>query len=186
MNNGHLSNMAEVDPSRISLRPFKLSDVDDFLLWAGDDQVTRHIRWKTCNSREEALIFIRDVCIPHPWRRSICVDDRSIGFVSVYRWSGDDRCKADIGYAVAANHWGQGIATKALKITLSQVFNDFPDLLRLQAFADVENMASQRVLEKAGFLKEGVLRKYTCIKGSVKDLVVFSFLSTDQNSSPSD
>lgn len=66
MNNGHLSNMAEVDRSRISLRPFKLSDVDDFLLWAGDDQVTRHIRWKTCNSREEALIFIRDVCIPHP------------------------------------------------------------------------------------------------------------------------
>jgi RimJ/RimL family protein N-acetyltransferase len=172
--------MEKVDLSRISLRPFKLTDVDDFLLWAGDNEVTKNLRWKTYNSKEEALTFIRDVCIPHPWRCSICLDDRSIGFVSVYRWSGDDRCKADIGYAVASNYWGQGIATKAIKIALSQVFNDFSDLLRLQAFVYVENMASQRVLEKAGFLREGVLRKYTFIKGTVKDLVVFSFLSTDE------
>jgi RimJ/RimL family protein N-acetyltransferase len=72
------------------------------------------------------------------------------------------------------------MATKAIKIALSQVFNDFSDLLRLQAFVYVENMASQRVLEKAGFLREGVLRKYTFIKGTIKDLVVFSFLSTDE------
>ncbi|CAK8544729.1 unnamed protein product [Lathyrus sativus] len=172
--------MAKVDLSRISLRPFKLTDVDDFFLWAGDDEVTKHIRWKTCLSREEALAFIKDVCIPHPWRRSICLDDHSIGFVSVYRWSGDDRYKADIGYAVAANYWGHGIATKAIKIALSRVFNDFSDLLRLQAFADVDNKASQRVLEKAGFLREGVLRQYTIIKGTVKDLAVFSFLSADE------
>nr|AFK44871.1 unknown [Lotus japonicus] len=172
--------MAKVDLSRVTLRPFKLTDVDDFLLWAGDDQVTRNLRWKTCGSREEVFLFIRDVCIPHPWRRSICVDDRSIGFVSVYQWPGDERCKADIGYAIASNYWGQGIATQALKIVVPQVFMDFPNLLRLQAFTDVENKASQRVLEKAGFLREGVLRKYTYIKGDIKDLVVFSFLSTDE------
>ena len=172
--------MANLDLSRISLRPFKLSDVDDFLLWAGDDQVTRSIRWKTCGSREEALAFIKDACIPHPWRRSICLDDRSIGFISAYPWSGDDRCKADIGYAIAANYWGHGIATKAVKMAVPQVFKDFPHLLRLQAFAAVENKASQRVLEKAGFLKEGVLRQYTYLKGNIRDLVVFSFLSTDE------
>ncbi|KAI5424187.1 hypothetical protein KIW84_030414, partial [Lathyrus oleraceus] len=140
-NHVHLTKMAKVDLSRISLRPFKLTDVDDFFLWAGDNEVTKNIRWKTCLSREEALVFIKDVCIPHPWRRSICLNDRSIGFVSVYRWLGDDR---------------------------------------LQAFADVDNKASQRVLEKAGFLREGVLRQYTIIKGTVKDLAVFSFLSTDE------
>ena len=47
-------------------------------------------------------------------------------------------------------------------------------------FVDVENKASQRVLEKAGFLREGVLRKYTYLKGVVKDLVLYSFLSTDE------
>ncbi|KAK7337863.1 hypothetical protein VNO77_18451 [Canavalia gladiata] len=169
-----------MDLSRVSLRPFKMSDVEDFLLWAGDNRVTQNLRWKTCGSREEAVAFIRDVCIPHPWRRSICLDDRSIGFISVKPWSGDERCKADIGYAIGANYWGQGITTKALKIAVPQVFKDFNDLLRLQAFTSLENKASQRVLEKVGFLREGVLRKYTYLKGDIKDLVVFSFLSTDE------
>lgn len=171
-----------IDLSRISVRPFKISDVDDFFLWAGDDQVTQNLRWKTCDSKEEALALIRDVCIPHPWRRSICLDDRSIGLVSVFPRSGDDRCRADIGYALAAEHWGQGITTKAVKIAVSQVFKDLPDLLRLQAFTALENKASQRVLEKVGFQREGVLRKYTYLKGNVKDLVIFSFLSTDNHS----
>ncbi|MED6222090.1 hypothetical protein PIB30_061119 [Stylosanthes scabra] len=172
--------MSNLDLSKVSLRPFKLTDADDFLLWAGDDRVTQNLRWKTCGSREEALAFIREVCIPHPWRRSICLHDRSIGFVSVYPWSGDDRCKADIGYALAADYWGHSIATKAVKMAVPQVFKDLPHLLRLQAFTSPENKASQRVLEKAGFLKEGVLRKYTYIKGNIKDSVVFSFLSTDE------
>ncbi|KAG2395201.1 hypothetical protein LR48_Vigan09g158400 [Vigna angularis] len=171
--------MAPVDLSTISLRPFKISDVDDFFLWAGDDQVTRNLRWKTCGSKEEALAFIRDVCIPHPWRRSICLDC-SIGFISVFPWSGEERHKADIGYAIGRTYWGQGIATKALKIAVPQVFKDFPNLLRLQAFVDVENKASQRVLEKVGFIREGVLRKYICIKGVIKDSVLYSFLSTEE------
>ncbi|KAJ9682253.1 hypothetical protein PVL29_018234 [Vitis rotundifolia] len=168
-----------MDSGRVTLRPFRVSDVDDFILWAGDDQVTRNIRMKTVTSKEEALTFIKDVCIPHPWRRSICIDDRSIGFVSVYRWSGNDICKADIAYAIAAKYWGQGITTKAVKMAVSEAFKDFPDLVRLQAFAAVENKASQRVLEKAGFTKEGLLRKYTFLKGQLKDLVIYSLLSTD-------
>lgn len=176
----NLTKMAFADLSTISLRPFQISDVDDFFLWAGDEEVTRNLRWKTCGSKEEALAFIRNVCIPHPWRRSICLDHPSIGFVSVYPWSGDERHKADIGYAIGSSYWGQGITTKVLKIAVPQVFKDFPNLLRLQAFVDVENKASQRVLEKVGFTREGVLRKYTYFKGVVKDCAVYSFLSTDE------
>ncbi|KAE9598101.1 hypothetical protein Lalb_Chr15g0076951 [Lupinus albus] len=47
------------------------------LLWGGDDEVTQNMSWETCGSREEALEFIRDVCIPHPWGKSICLDDGS-------------------------------------------------------------------------------------------------------------
>ncbi|KAJ4954713.1 hypothetical protein NE237_011496 [Protea cynaroides] len=168
-----------MDSSRISLRPFKLSDVDDFMEWAGDDQVTRFLRWKTFASRDEASNFIKDVCIPHPWRRSICLDDHSIGFVSIFPASGDDRCRADLGYALAVKCWGQGIATIAVKMALASVFKDLPDVVRLQAKADVDNKASQRVLEKAGFLKEGMLRKYSFHKGQIRDLVLYSFLATD-------
>ncbi|KAM2118313.1 hypothetical protein EV2_010843 [Malus domestica] len=122
----------QTDMSRIALRPFRLSDADDVLSFGGDDQVTRVLRgFKTLTTKDEALNFIENVCIPHPWRPSICIDDRSIGIV------------------------------------------------RLQSFVAVENKASQRVLEKVGFQREGVLRKYLYLKGDIKDMVVYSFLSSD-------
>ncbi|CAL5194668.1 unnamed protein product [Lathyrus oleraceus] len=170
--------------SRITLRPFKLSDVDDFMLVACDDRVTNFTRRKTLVSREQTLSYIEDVLIPHPWTRSICIDNQTIGFISISpAGSGDhdddDRCRAEVGFGVAANYWGQGICTKAVKVAVSQVFKDIPYLVRLQAFVDMENQASQRVLEKAGFFREGVLRKYSYIKGRVKDIAIFSFLLED-------
>ena len=55
---------------------------------------------------------------------------------------------------------GQGIATAALKMAVPNVFKEFPGLARLEAFLEVENQGSQKVLDKIGFLKEGLLRKY--------------------------
>ncbi|TKY64868.1 Ribosomal-protein-alanine acetyltransferase [Spatholobus suberectus] len=69
-----------IDLSKISELPFKLSDVDDVLLWVGDDKVSQYTRLETCGSRLEALTFVKDECV-HPLRRSICLDDRSIGIV---------------------------------------------------------------------------------------------------------
>ncbi|XP_062006791.1 uncharacterized protein LOC133723936 [Rosa rugosa] len=169
----------EINLSSITLRPFRLSDVEDLMTYAGDEQVTLNLRWKTLTTKEEAFTFLKDVCIPHPWRRSICIDDRSIGFISVFPWSGDESHKADMGYGIAPKYWGQGIVTEVVKTAVPLVFRDLPHLLRLQAFAYSENKASQRVLEKAGFQREGLLRKYEYIKGEIIDMVVYSFLSTD-------
>lgn len=174
-----------MDPSRISLRLFHLSDVDDFLKWASDDKVTRYLRWNTVTSREEAMSYLEKVAIPQPYRRSICLDERhSIGYVSVKPGSGeDDKCRAHLGYAVSAEYWGQGIATAALKMVVRDVFNEleFPGLVRLEALVEVENLGSQKVLEKVGFLKEGLLRKYGFCKGEIRDMIVYSFLSTDSS-----
>jgi len=60
----------EIHPSKITIRPFKITDVD-FILWARDDQITRNLMWETITSREEASAYIEDVCIPDLWRRSI-------------------------------------------------------------------------------------------------------------------
>ena len=54
-----------------------------------------------------------------------------------------------------------------------------PGLERVEALVDVANPASQRVLEKAGFTREAVLRKYTAVKGVVRDMVIFSFINAD-------
>ncbi|ESQ49584.1 hypothetical protein EUTSA_v10021594mg [Eutrema salsugineum] len=169
----------EIDLSRVTLRPFDLMDAHDFLRWAGDDRVTGNLRWPDFTTEEQALAFIRDVCLPHPWRRSICIDDRSIGFISIFPETGLDRFKAHIGYGLSHEYWGKGIATRAVSIAVSQVFSDLPHLLRLQAFVQTQNKASQRVLDKVGFQREGLLRKYTYLKGKIYDVFVFSLLSSD-------
>ncbi|MBA0740550.1 hypothetical protein Gogos_013745 [Gossypium gossypioides] len=168
-----------MDPSRISLRRFYLTDVDDFLKWASDDKVTRYLRWNTITSREEALSYLQKVAIPQTYCRSICLDDRFIGYVSIKPGSGNDKSRARLGYAVSAEYWGQGIATAALKMAVANAFTEFQGLVRVEALVEVENIGSQRVLEKVGFLKEGRLRKYGFCKGKIRDMIVYSFLSTD-------
>ncbi|XP_062084559.1 uncharacterized protein LOC133790800 [Humulus lupulus] len=172
-----------IDLSKITLRPFNLRDVDDVMLFAGDDQVTRYLRRRTLTSKDEALTFLKDVCNPdhHHWHRSICIDDRSIGFISVFPvGSGDESFfRAEMSAGLAAKYWEQGVATQAMTIAVAQVFKDLPHLVRLEGFVYVENKASQRVVEKVGFQKEGYLRKYRLKRGRFRDGFIYSFLSTD-------
>jgi len=62
-----------------------------------------------------------------------------------------------------------------VRILLSKVFHEFPDLRRLQAFTVLENIASQRVLEKVGFCREGMLRKIFYFKGNFVDFIFLAF-----------
>ncbi|KAL8485158.1 hypothetical protein ACS0TY_027453 [Phlomoides rotata] len=111
--------------------------------------------------------------------RAICLGSRVVGTISVSPDSGDPRCRAELGYVVAYEHWGKGIATQAVKMVANVIFDEWPHLQRLEAFVDVDNEGSQRVLEKSGFVREGVLRKYVIVKGKCRDMMVFSLLSTD-------
>ncbi|XP_004300955.1 PREDICTED: uncharacterized protein LOC101312354 [Fragaria vesca subsp. vesca] len=164
----------------ITLRPYRLSDAEDFLMYAGDERVTQFTRWNTLNSKEQALSYIKEFCIPHCYCKSICFNDRSIGFLFIKPYDEDnEKCRAEVGYVVAAEYWGRGIATRALKMAIIDVFKQFTDLVRLQAKVLIENKGSQRVLEKLGFQKEGLLRKYTIHRGTASDLFMYSLLSTD-------
>ncbi|KAL7124331.1 hypothetical protein ABFS83_14G041400 [Erythranthe nasuta] len=169
-----------MDLSRITLRPFNQSDAEDILSWIGDDRVTKSDRMKTLKSKEEALAFI-DRESTNLWRRSICIDDRSIGLLTVYLGSDDEVCRGEIGYALAVEYWGKGITTRAVEMAVPKVFDEFPQILRLQGMTNVENKASQRVMEKAGFVKDGLMRKYFYLKGQIQDVVVYSVLSPDSD-----
>ncbi|KAG9142383.1 hypothetical protein Leryth_020060 [Lithospermum erythrorhizon] len=168
-----------MDPSRITLRPFTTSDVDDFLKWASDHEVTKFLRWNTITTKHEAFKYIQEVAIPHPWRRSICLDDCSIGYISIKPESGNDRHRAHVGYALGRQYWGKGIVTLALMMSIPMAFQEFPYLVRIEALVEEENKGSQRVLEKAGFTREGLLRKYGFNKGEIKEMLIYSFLSND-------
>ncbi|CAH9099626.1 unnamed protein product [Cuscuta europaea] len=166
----------------ITLRSIQLSDLDDFMEWAGDERVTTFCTWDTYTSRDQAIDFIKNYAIPHPWLRVICLENRAVGSVSVTPRSGHDSCRGELGYVLAHKYWGKGVATRAVKMVASTIFSEWAHLERLEAFVDVTNKGSQRVLEKSGFLREGVLRKYLILKGRSRDTVVYSLLSTDFSS----
>ncbi|PSS33856.1 Acyl-CoA N-acyltransferase protein [Actinidia chinensis var. chinensis] len=165
--------------SEITLRPFDLSDVDDFMEWATDDKVTQFCTWDSYTSREQAIDYIKNQAIPHPWLRAICLENRAIGSISVTPGSGIGEKRGELGYALASKYWGKGIVTRAVKIVAGTIFREWPNLERLEALVAAENLGSQRVLEKAGFHKEGVLRKWAFLKGRSRDTLIFSLLYSD-------
>ncbi|XP_076914218.1 uncharacterized protein LOC143573143 [Bidens hawaiensis] len=164
----------------LSIRPFVVTDADDFFSWACDDNVTRYLRWNSVNNKAEALKYLKEVAIPHPWRRSICWADKSIGYISLRPESGSDHHhRAHISYAISSKFWGRGIMTAVVKMVIPMVFREFPHVVRIEGLVEDENKASQKVLEKVGFNKEGYLRKYGFNKGKVVDMIMYSFLSSD-------
>ncbi|XP_068634899.1 LOW QUALITY PROTEIN: uncharacterized protein [Aristolochia californica] len=176
----HAEDKGDNRPPDFTLRPFHLYDIDDFMVRATDDRASRFLQWDTFVSREAALSYFKNRVLSHPWRRAICLQDRPIGAISVSPESADNsQFRASIGYVLAPGYWGRGIATRAVKMVVSTIFDEFPQLERLEAVADVENPASQRVLEKAGFVREAVLRKYFILKGTPRDVVMYSLLAAD-------
>jgi RimJ/RimL family protein N-acetyltransferase len=84
----------------------------------------------------------------------------------------------EIGYWVAAPARRRGIATLAVAL-LSRWAFDALSLARMQVLTDPENRPSQRVAERAGFTREGLLRSFREQKGKRKSFVVYSLLRTD-------
>jgi RimJ/RimL family protein N-acetyltransferase len=85
---------------------------------------------------------------------------------------------AQTGYWVAREARGRGIAGAALRLLSRWALADV-ELARLQLFADVDNPASMRVAERAGFTREGLLRNWYDLRGERRDAVMFSMLPGD-------
>ena len=81
----------------------------------------------------------------------------------------------EIGYILVPSERKKGYASEAVKIIVDYLFLS-KELVRVQAFTDVNNFASQKVLEKAGFKKEGIIRKNSFIRGEWKDGCLFSII----------
>jgi RimJ/RimL family protein N-acetyltransferase len=101
-----------------------------------------------------------------------------VGGIGVRFLSELDEGGAEVGYWVGAEVRGRGVATTATRAVARWVFGAVPALARLQLRADVQNVASNRVAEKAGFTREGVLRaqRFNVRMGKRVDFVMWSLL----------
>jgi RimJ/RimL family protein N-acetyltransferase len=89
-----------------------------------------------------------------------------------------ENARAEIGYWVAREARGRGVASRAVALLGRWLFEEL-GLVRLQIHTETENLASQRVAERAGFTREGRLRSYELIEGRPIDVVMFSALPGD-------
>jgi RimJ/RimL family protein N-acetyltransferase len=81
----------------------------------------------------------------------------------------------EIGYAVLSSERRKGYSTEAVKIMVDYLFLS-KNIVRVQAHTDVRNVASQKVLEKVGFKREGVVRRYCFARGEWRDYYLYSIL----------
>ncbi|WP_394687981.1 GNAT family N-acetyltransferase [Hoeflea sp.] len=102
-----------------------------------------------------------------------------IGFI---RLNNIDRrnSTAQVGYEISKTYWGQGMATEAVR-ELVRYCHDELELHRLEAWVFNGNQASAKVLENAGFKREGVLRSKVIHRNERRDEWIFGRLITDGN-----
>lgn len=113
---------------------------------------------------------------------AITAEDRAIGSIGVFRQENIHFRTAELGYYVAEPFWGKGICTDAVKQACAHVF-EHSDIIRIYAEPFAHNTASCRVLEKAGFQLEGVLRNNAVKNGKIIDMRLYSILK-DQRPEP--
>lgn len=109
---------------------------------------------------------------------AITVDDKVIGSIGAFRQDNIHSRTAEMGYYIAEECWGKGIATEAVKQLCAYVFEN-SDIIRIFAEPFAYNAASCRVLEKAGFRYEGTLRSNAVKNGKVIDMKMCALLKAD-------
>jgi RimJ/RimL family protein N-acetyltransferase len=103
--------------------------------------------------------------------------DEFLGTLGLQRFDWAER-RGEVGYWLAPWARGRGVATRATRLLSRWALTDL-GLARLALHADTDNLASQRVAERSGFTREGVLRSFEERNGRRHDVVVFSLLPED-------
>ena len=145
---------------RLLLRSLRLADVDDVLGYASDEEWSRYLDLIVPfpYARLDAELFIANSLL-RDWTQvgpqfALERDGRVIGAVDLII----NRQRAGyLGYSLARDHWGQGLMTEALRAVIGHGFGTL-GLERVEAWADVRNAGSWRVMEKCGMTREGVFR----------------------------
>ena len=144
-----------IEGERVRLRILRESDAEAMYKIARDPVVTRYLPWEPMPSASAILPFIRDQEARRNRGDALCfaVVDKAtgalIGSTDLVDMRRHLQTGAELGYLLSRDYWGSGFMSEAARLTVRYAF-DTLDLKRLIAYADVDNRASRRVLEKLG------------------------------------
>jgi ribosomal-protein-alanine N-acetyltransferase len=177
------SSVPELATERLRLRAPRSRDAPALLAILGDPEVTRYHNMLTLTTLAEARAALerleqrftaRDAI---RWAIELVEDGEMIGTVGLLRFDFEHR-HAEVGYEIARRWWGRGLTPEAVAAVIRYGFSVL-DLHRIEAGVLPDNDASVRVLQKLGFLEEGLRRDYLYSKGRFHSFRWFSLLETD-------
>lgn len=168
---------------RLRLRPLTEADSDAIFALYSDPRVTRYLARTPMATTADARAAIERAAEEFAAGTAIRVgltpldDDRVIGTGNLLHFDWGCR-RAEVGYALVPAFWGQGLAAEVTAALVEYGFETL-DLHRLEAELDPRNEASTRVLERQGFVKEGLLRERWIVGDEVSDSLLMGLLRSD-------
>ncbi|QDQ02852.1 GNAT family N-acetyltransferase [Lysinibacillus fusiformis] len=172
-----------LETNRLILREIMLEDVYDIFKYLSDIDVVKHMGIMPCQN-------VKDVEDEIGWYKSIYEESTGIRWGITLKDSGKviGSCgflnmitkhnRAEVGYELSKDYWGKGIASEALEAVVNYGFHHL-QLERIQALIEPANLSSQKLVERQGFSKEGLLRHYEYTCGKFDDLYMYSIIKED-------
>lgn len=126
-------------------------------------------------TKKDALDYINLILSSNPndtFAYAIDVDGVAVGSIGAFRQENIHYRTAELGYYLAEEYWGKGIMTEAVRLLCEKVFAK-TDIIRIFAEPFAYNVGSRRVLEKAGFQFEGIMKCNAVKNGQILDMALY-------------
>lgn len=169
-----------LETERLLLRRVIESDYPEIMELRGNPETMKFIPRPLVTTKEEALNHFKmiDEKIESNeginWAITIKGSPKLIGIIGHYRISAENH-RCEIGYMILPQHNGKGYVTEAVDVVLEYGFNDL-QMHSIEAIIDPDNIASERVLQKNGFVKEAHIVENELYEGKFWDTVIYSIL----------
>jgi ribosomal-protein-alanine N-acetyltransferase len=170
-----------LETERLYLRRVTKEDVNEIFKLRSDKETMKYIPRPLVKTEEDALAHIAmiDEKIENNeginWAITLKNDPKLIGLIGHYRIK-PEHFRAEIGYMLLPEYHGKGIIVEAIKETVKYGF-EIMKLHSIEAIIDPENLASEKVLQKSGFVKEAHLKENEYYEGRFLDSVIYSILN---------
>ncbi|WP_449620432.1 GNAT family N-acetyltransferase [Robertmurraya sp. Marseille-Q9965] len=172
-----------LETERLVLRKITEEDAKDILSYLSDEEVMKYYGLEPFSTITDALDEIS-------WYHSIYKNNMGIRWGITLKEQGvmmgscgfhnrvSQHSRTEIGFELSRDYWGQGIASEAIGAILQYGFEHM-ELNRIEALIEPPNLPSQKLVEKQGFIREGLLRQYEFTSGKFDDLYMYSMLKRD-------
>ncbi len=176
----NFSPFQNLETERLLLRRVVDEDVNEIFALRSDPEVMKYIPRPLVKTKEDALAHVAmidekiDSNEGINWAITLKDNPKLIGIIGHYRIK-PEHFRAEIGYMLLPEYQGKGIISEAIKTVVKYGF-EVMQLHSIEAIIDPKNFASEKVLQKNGFVKEAHLKENEFYEGRFLDTVIYSSL----------